>query len=246
MEASERGNVAALRWRAFSVPKSGAEPEEYEDAFAFSAEASVAAGAPFRAAVADGATEAAFAGRWAQLLVEAFVAHGAGVMGRPLPGVQRRWAAAVEEQVATLPWYAEAKAEAGAFAALLGLTLRRAEGPEGPWQALSVGDCNLFHLRGRRLLEAWPRANAADFDTRPALVPSRAEAPAGLHAEGQWQSGDAFVLASDAAAAWLVSTALAEALAWKDQDAFSEAVERGRAAGRLKNDDTTVAVVEVE
>ena len=49
-------------------PKAGHRPEEYEDAFAVSSPR-----LPFRAAIADGATESIFSGGWARALVDAFV-----------------------------------------------------------------------------------------------------------------------------------------------------------------------------
>src|SRR4051794_29142331 len=93
-----------FRWRALRLPKRGHTPEEYEDAFA----ADPALG---RFAVADGASESSFAGQWARLLAEGFVAPGA----RPWRGAdwltapRRRWAA--EVLPLPLPWYAEAKRE---------------------------------------------------------------------------------------------------------------------------------------
>src|SRR4051794_41014129 len=105
-----------LRWRALRLPKSDHTAEEYEDAWA----ADPAAG---RFAVADGASESAFAGLWARLLAEGFVAARrprafAGWRGGP----RRRWAAGV--MGLELPWYGEMKRAEGAFATLLGLALR--------------------------------------------------------------------------------------------------------------------------
>src|SRR4051794_1984465 len=107
-----------LRWRALSLPKKGHAAEEYEDAWA----GDPASG---RFAVADGASESAFAALWARLLTEAYVAGGnPRDPGSWLQGPRRRWAG--EVMGLELPWYAELKREQGAFATLLGVRVRRA------------------------------------------------------------------------------------------------------------------------
>ena len=57
--------------RAFHVPKHGNAESEYEDAF-FPPDGSNRELPQFRCAVADGASESAFARPWAQLLVRGF------------------------------------------------------------------------------------------------------------------------------------------------------------------------------
>jgi len=167
-------------WHAFHLPKRGNAAEEYEDAFA----ADPATG---RFSVADGASESSFAASWARLLVEGFV----GVVGKPwqnldwLHPLRQRWANEVDGL--SLPWYAEAKREEGAFATLLGLAIRpprerRGVSPPVPgvWRALAVGDCCLFRTRAGRLLQAFPVTASADFDNRPRLLGSRASHPSSL------------------------------------------------------------------
>src|SRR3954471_6828632 len=97
-----------FRWRALRLPKRGHTPEEYEDAFA----ADPAAG---RFAVADGASESAFAGEWARLLAEPYVAASGPGTGW-LEGARDRWVAALAGR--ELPWYLEEKFEQGAYATL--------------------------------------------------------------------------------------------------------------------------------
>src|SRR5205809_929272 len=106
-----------LRWTVLCLPKRGHTEDEYEDAWAAD---------PARGyfAVADGASETSFAGRWAQLLTEGFL-----TAARPpdladwLTAPRRRWSA--EVMGLELPWYAEMKREQGAFATLLGVGVRR-------------------------------------------------------------------------------------------------------------------------
>ena len=156
---------APPRWYAFRLAKAGHSAEEYEDAFA------AAAG---RFAVADGASEASFAADWAKLLAEGFVA----AKGKPwqgldwLPPLRKRWAAAVDGRA--LPWYAETKRDAGAYATLLGLVLQPAAGKKpGTWRALAVGDSCLFHTRGGRVLAAFPLERSTAFGSQPPLLGSR-------------------------------------------------------------------------
>ena len=243
MGGRERGSTEALRWRAFGISKEGAAAGDYEDAFAVSGDAG--AGVPFRAALADGATESVFARHWAQLLADGFASDGAAIFAEKRPAAQAAWADAVDDPSGALPWYTAAKVADGAFATLLGLSLRPGE---RAWQATSVGDGNLFHLREGALRRAWPRDDAERFGDRPALLPSRENTPAPdpRRAEGAFEPGDAFVLATDAAAAWLLRTGPAAALDWATHDAFSEAVRHARSEGLLENDDTTVAVVHIK
>jgi hypothetical protein len=240
--------AAPPRWHAFRLAKAGNAPEEYEDAFA------AAAG---RFAVADGASEASFAADWARLLAEGFVA----APGKPwrdlawLPPLRQRWAAAVDGRA--LPWYAESKREAGAFATLVGLDVRPAEekGP-GRWRALAVGDSCLFHTRRGRVLAAFPLECSTAFGSQPPLLGSRpAEAePARELARGKYRAGDRFLLMTDALAQWFLAqdeqgTCPAEEVAGLLAAAEPEAAFAAWVAGRrgqgLRNDDVTLLIVDL-
>ena len=101
--------------RAFHVPKRGGTEEEYEDAY-FPDDFTDKVKA-FRCAVADGASESAFADIWAQLLVQGFVKKKLRIAE-----LQQYWQKAVGGK--KLPWFLEKKAKRGAFAAFVGLSLR--------------------------------------------------------------------------------------------------------------------------
>ncbi len=112
-----RGNdPAALRvsTRAFHVPKRGGTEQEYEDAY-YPDEFADDVGA-FRCAVADGASESAFADIWAQLLVRGF-----GTRKMRIADLQAHWQKTVGGK--RLPWFLEKKARRGAFAAFVGLSI---------------------------------------------------------------------------------------------------------------------------
>src|ERR1041384_2219986 len=102
-----------LRCNVFTLPKRGNSDSENEDAYASSTEHG-------RFAIADGATESSFAALWARMLVDEFVKpQTAPDWAAWLPGLQTHWAAAVDHQ--PLPWFAETKAQQGAFATFLGV-----------------------------------------------------------------------------------------------------------------------------
>ena len=199
---------------------------------------------PLRAAVADGATESAFAARWADLLVHGMVDHEitAEALAASLPDWQARWRAEVEAQMESAPWYVQAKAADGAFATLLGFELFR----EGRWRGVTVGDGGLFQLRDDSVHASWPTADPDAFTNRPALLPSRPNrpVPAPETTTGTWAPDDAFLLVTDAVAAWLLRTDPLRARDWT-ADTFREAVHAARAEGTLRTDDATLLILEI-
>jgi hypothetical protein len=221
------------------VPKEGSGAGDYEDAAAVSVDAW-----PVCAAVADGATESAFARTWARRLVRGVVDGGAttaDALRDAIPEWQAEWQAAAREQAADRPWYVAAKAAEGAFAALLGLSLHA----DGRWRAVAVGDCCLFHVRDGKALRSWPLEAPAAFTNRPALVASTAqEGPSPDAATGTWREDDRFLLATDAVAAWLMAEGLG-AVEGLGPEAFRERVASARADGALRNDDATLLVLEL-
>jgi len=240
--------------RHFILPKEGSTPEECEDAVAFDAGA-------LRFAVADGATEAFDAGRWAARLVEGWV----GAKQSPLTAAefgpwlreQGEWLHASWEGK-KLSWYAEEKRRAGAFAAFVGLRLE-AHGRGLGWRALALGDSCLVQRRGSEVLAAVPVSQPEAFGSTPPLVPSSeplmgAALARLVEAEGRAEPGDIFLLMTDALAAWYfealarrVGTAeeFDSLLAASDNVALSDLVRRERAAARMKDDDVAAVRIAV-
>jgi hypothetical protein len=229
--------------RALFLPKRGSDEAEYEDAF-YPGDGVYETEHGFRCAVADGATESAFARLWARLLVRSF--------GRRRWSHERLrtiWRRAMRGK--TLPWYLQAKAHEGAHAAFVGLSIRNGGGPH-TWRALAVGDSCLFHVRDGALLQTGPVASAAAFDNSPFLLSSAAS---DLHdgariLGGQWEYGDTFYLATDALAAWILGEHEADRPPWPaldalDAEGFVAFVDALRGSGELHNDDTTLLRVEV-
>ena len=230
----------SIRCRAFSVPKNGNSRAEYEDACAFELKAG-------RFAVADGASESVFAGEWANLLCQSFVADSLdpGKIVEWRQAMQKRWLALVFQQ--DLPWYLEEKVKEGAYATFLGLTLVGEN-----WQALAIGDSCLFHVRGAKLLTAFPLDRAEEFGTRPGLIGSRQKSdPVTRQATGTLQPGDSLLLMTDALAEWFLRTGDEGGTPWSkllrlSEGDFTAWIDALRETVAIKNDDVTMLVVDMK
>jgi hypothetical protein len=198
--------------QALWLPKAGNTPGEYEDA-CWPQEASLAKEtARFRCAVADGATETSFSGLWANQLVRAYCRRASvKQFVESLPRLRQDWQRQVSAK--PLPWYAEEKARSGAFAAFLGLTVRRAAPNRkypALWEAVAIGDCCVFQVRAGQLRKAFPLERSEQFNSRPYLLGTRDTNEARLHEnitmikEG-CENGDSFYLMSDALACCFLS-----------------------------------------
>jgi hypothetical protein len=234
--------------RALALPKRGHSSAEYEDAAAANEDRG-------RFAIADGAAETSFAALWARLLVAEFVNAPAGDLApwlTWLPPLQQRWAAAVG--TAAMPWYAEIKLQQGAFATFLGVAAY-----ELRWQAVAVGDSCLFQTRGSRLHYAFPLVSSGEFGTNPWLVGSRgcdgeAVEKRTRRVEADWLPGDCLWLMTDALAKWFLEQVEGSGQPWQELDrllhapapqpAFEQWVTTLRDAGRLRNDDVTLMLIE--
>lgn len=244
-----------IETRHFLTHKEDCAPSECEDAISINA-------ASWRYALADGATEGYDARRWARQLVDGWTEAD------PAPLSAQTFRLWVEEQARglhaswndrPLPWYAEAKARQGSYAAFVGLQFR-ARGAALDWQAVALGDSCLLQRRGGALVRALPISDAALFNSSPLLVPSLTA----LHEtalshltveEGSAESGDVFLLMSDAGAAWYLKLARERGdveaefdalLAASDGDALLELFRRERRANRINNDDIAILRIAIE
>jgi hypothetical protein len=211
-----------------------------EDAFAANPEAG-------RFAVADGVAESAFAGTWAQLLAKTFVQSR-----EPLPNwlASARQAWWVECQRPDMPWYIEDKFVEGAYSTFLGLFFSG----HRTWHASAIGDCCLFHLRQGGLRRAFPVCQSEEFGTRPASLRSRSNGdetgPKYLHLWGRWHQGDVIILATDALAEWFLRQVQERGQPWeeclltKTEEQFASWVRQRRKTKEIRNDDTTMMMIE--
>jgi len=259
--------VLNIHWKAYSQPKLGNRLEENEDAFFPEIEQeSIRSQGAFVCAVADGATQTSFSRAWARLLVAAVAESYAP---ERLPSLTAAAQTRLQAHIATLalPWHAEEKVRQGAFASLLWLNLQPASGMRasratGVWQALAIGDSCLFHIRKKKLRAHYPPLSASGFNNHPVLLSSNHERNQGfwrsgseLCSAGDWAAGDDFLLMTDALAAWLVlaneKSTLTSHLTGLyanliSADRFSRWLQGLRAAGQIKNDDTTVIWIHID
>jgi len=237
----------------FHVPKQGSSEEEYEDA-CFPPDAFCGEVFEYRCAVADGATESAFSGEWANLLVDSFGNHELRLAEQQTK---------LQQMIGgrQLPWYLQAKAQRGAHATFAGLSLREEidsgnEAPIGTWHAFAVGDSCMFHVRDTKLLEVGPMNRSEDFGNSPRLLSSQRTKRLMRHApelsvmNGRWEANDVFYLATDAMAQWILSEVESGHNPWgllEDQgpETFPIMIAILRETKRLHNDDTTLLRVEV-
>jgi len=223
---------------SFWLPKQGHTPQQYEDAYYPLGDVNQTL-PRFRCAVADGATEASFADKWAQLLVKGYCEHDN--LQLQLPKLQQQWYQHVKN--IPLPWYAEAKLSKGAFATLIGLTLYSNQ----LCQALAMGDSCLFHLQQTHQLRCFPLTDSQQFDNQPPLLASADTQSLNqcVHLETIWQPGDEFYLMTDALAYWFLSAYEQHHQPWQQiqqltQKSFKSWIAQLRAEQQIANDDVTV------
>lgn len=231
-----------FRWRTFHLPKAGQIDEEYEDAVAGDVKAQ-------RFAIADGASECAFADVWARLLVNAYV-QTPGPWDRWLGAARRDWERHVRQR--ELTWYDEMKVAEGAYAALLGFAVRG-----NRWRATAVGDCCLFQVRADRLIRSFPLQRAAEFNNRPVLLGSRRPPPSEPrlrkpNSEGTLRSGDQIFFMTDALAEWFLNQTEHDQSPWHDvrrliqDDQGACQIQDWRGQRLLRNDDVTLATLDAD
>jgi Protein phosphatase 2C len=235
----------------FHTQKAGNAVSEYEDAF-WPKQTAALREETMRVAVADGATDAVYSGLWARLLVKAYGKHlmTGETIRADLMKASEVWNRVVGRS--PLPWYAEEKARAGAYAALVGLELnRQGDGLSGNWSVLACGDSCFFHLRSDRLIRSFPLSRAEEFSSSPLLFGSNPETR-GLEAlritAGSWEDGDCFYLMSDALASWSLSSHESGENPWQrlreitlsKGAPFEDWISSLRRDRAIKNDDCTL------
>lgn len=247
--------------QGFWLPKKGNGAHEYEDAFwPRRLPVDGAEVLHFRVAVADGATETSFSRFWARMLVRSYVKGQlfSDRSGAPVKKLQDKWQRSVSQR--PLPWYAREKARGGAAAALLGLHIHdvnaKSEGPG--WEAVAIGDCCLFQVRGAQVVEYFPIRDANEFSNRPFLLSSNWDASEEWRAHlkmisGYWRPDDSFYLMSDALAAWFMRSNERAGSPWKilrdlgttESLAFPEWIGGLRTEQHIRNDDVTLLRIDL-
>ena len=234
------------REESTTFPKSTLRPDQNEDAALVDADRGVAI-------VADGATSSYGSADWSQHLCRRFVSD------RPAAEAAsaERWLVETAtnftpETAASRDWWVDDASSRGAHAAYVGLTVDQAE-DGARWQAVSVGDCLLVHLRPSggeySLLAGFPLEHSAGFGSAPALAASTArlvvDLPAIRIASGFALPGDAWLLMSDALGQWALRQAESGNPQWSlllngTASELRAAVDRSRADRSMVDDDVTL------
>ncbi len=248
---------------SFALPKSGNEQTGSDDAISPEncqhIELSEAIG--FRLAIADGASGSICAGIWAKQLVSAFRADRLSEDEQtwPFNELATEWNDASRHMLSNLygealPWFIEEKLQQPAQAALLGFRASIDDPDLGSvkWNAVAIGDACLFQLdQHGELIQSWPISNSEQFGNDPALVPASADGGTRIqgfvhHNSGRAESGDVFLIMTDALAACALTdhrelANLNAILNGGTSDSFVDWVANKRLLHHLKNDDVTVA-----
>jgi len=249
---------------SFWLARAGNDAAEYEDAFAPQKDGRHSA-RRLRFAMADGASESMLSGRWADALARTWCkserASTTDVLEAAMAEFEDVLAAYLDErgrQDRPVQWFEEPGLARGAFATFLGVQFTTRRTSSGSWTATSLGDTCLFHVRDDELLTSFPLKSPSDFGSTPNLVPSRTDDVEHVvrhmeEREGEWRSGDLFVLATDALAAWFLGEVEAGHAPWhqlqgfsaRGQATFAQWVSGLRTERRLRNDDVTMVRIEV-
>ena len=166
----------------------------------------------FRCAVADGATESLFAGKWADRLARAFARGRLSQEKAPrsLASLERLWAHFLNTR--QLNWYAQGKVETGSYATLIGLELlssTQSQSGRPEWSATAVGDSCLFIIRNGSLSKCLPLNSSDQFNNRPHLIYSNPSLNSHfdewvIREKGDLYLNDTFYLLTDALAYWFL------------------------------------------
>lgn len=215
-----------------------------------------------RFAVADGATRSFFPKRWAELLVNHFCETSDfsledGDWERWLVPIQQKWYGWVEEKVKILNQYYltnSFRAKDPAVSTFVGLEVNKTK---REWQAIIIGDSCLFHKSSNEF-KSYLIEKSVDFTSCPDVFTSYADKnyydPKFIR--DKFQTGDIFILATDALAKWILKHKEAGYLEdildrlrkLESQEQFNEFVNQARndANIRLVNDDVTFMIISVE
>ncbi|MGW5866549.1 protein phosphatase 2C domain-containing protein [Streptomyces sp. NPDC055239] len=239
------------RYGVLQVPKPGSQPDQCEDAFAYSDASSLAV-------VCDGASTAFEARCWARLLARGFIEHPP--LGDSdeelldwLDAVSTQWSQSIQWQ--TLNIYEELKADSGSAATLIGLQLTPSPQQEatGTWRCLAMGDSCLFQVRDGQLVVAVPIRDSSDFSVHTPLFSTKRDSNLKsigrrVTEEGTWAEGDIFFLVTDAVAQWFLRVYEQGGTPWDDLTALDESRFRSfvhdvQTRRLMRQDDATALMV---
>lgn len=218
-----------------SIPRDGSRCDENEDAMRWRMD-----GSNLIACVSDGATESVYSRAWATEVADGFV-RDAPIDSSSFDLSWRNWQSDFRSRLprGDQPWYVSNRIEEGSHAALIGVLIRG-----GLLDALAIGDCCVLHETDG-VLKSWPIADADAFDFRPRLLGSEGVTSHVQHARIPVGEGQRVVLASDAAAEWLLCGGVGGLTGGSSIDVLPELVRTARRDRTLRNDDFTLIVIDL-
>lgn len=241
------------------IPKQGNSEQECEDCISIKATKEHNKKLRLRVAIADGATESSFAKEWSNLLTKSFDKFKLPLketLLNKLSDLRKKQEVLLKDK--ELPWYAQEKAENGAFSAFLGI---RIDLVNHNYEAIAIGDCCLFHVRNEVLINQFPVKNSSDFGNNPYLISSKPNKNADLdnyliEEKGDLSKGDLLFLMSDALAHWFMKNNELNEHPWnillglkgktkEEKQKFNSWLTERRATKEIKNDDVVLAIIEL-
>lgn len=247
----------------FSVPKSGNSEEENEDHFHPANDCFK--GDEYTVAIADGASEGMFSSVWSKILVELYVSDY-NLIKTPksyfLEAKKRfdKWKseyiASREEAKFPLYWFEELGFSKGAFSTLLGVSFHDRD--LAIWESHAIGDSCIFQIRDDKVYETFPLGHSSTFNNQPMLFSNKSEYNIEVFSQtaykyGEWLSGDNFFLMTDALAHWFLLEYESNNKPWhsimdfqnRNEDVFQDWIDCLRSNKKIRNDDTTLAMIRI-
>lgn len=215
-------------------------------------------------AIADGVGEGVFSDIWANMVVQYFCESPIKI-GRPnqynlsleddvtirrwLSPIRSRMAKKVRLSIKGMSILIQDKwRDKGTGCTFLGLKFFNRK-----FRAYSVGDCNLFHIRGQELLHSFPLKSSKDFGSVPEQISTKfSQRNIDLNFVAfEYTIGDVLILATDAISQWLLAEYERGQPQWnlilniRDHQFFEEIINdlRHRPRNRLHDDDVTVLTI---
>jgi hypothetical protein len=192
-------------YKYISIAKVGNSENENEDNILAPSIIELESESIIKFAISDGATESLFSKEWSDLLVSCYKDKPFDLNNLPLTinAISEAWKSRTSS--IDLPWYTEQKMENGAFATFLGITLNL---EEQTFNSVSIGDCTLFQVRSNKLIQSFPLTSYEDFGNTPSMFATNSKFQTDFsksvkYLNGLVESGDLFILASDALAMWI-------------------------------------------
>lgn len=245
-------------YKYISIAKVGNSVNENEDNLLVPSLSELESEPIIKFAISDGATESSFSKEWSDLLVSCYKDKPFDLAKLPLTinDVSETWQSITS--TIDLPWYAQQKLENGAFATFLGITLNLAE---QTFESVSIGDCTLFQVRNNELICSFPITSFEDFGNTPSLFATNSKYQTDFeksvkYLNGQAESGDLLIIASDALAMWFLKRLNEGERPWQNlltllnyeyyQTDFSNWTFNKIKENEIKNDDISVVLINIQ